>query len=444
MSWETWDTEQVCLWVTDVCEMDSTPWRKAGVTGAQMPTLSIEMLTNELGLSKLMAKKALREIDTLASSGQPPSPSPPPSPSRPSSHRATASSVVVAAANAGGSMGWLGYVVAILAILSHLVWHPTLTHTNSSSATTPSSPGAISSEETSSGYAILTMYTDDIAGYGEQATLVKQLYCLRHGYRLIVERAVPGEAELTAAGEAAGAQLARGGRLHPSWAKLHFISKHLGRGGRHKFLIWMDADVLVMNLGVPLNVITGQGGDLVSEAGGGGGGDGCSFWACQDQELVAAEDWKSRKHLGVPPEYLINAGVLVFRDDASARSIIDEAWSFVGGGGDGGNDGQGHDPDYIPKKYDLYHHRKPVSERGWPWDQGAFWEVLTKSSAARTATCVSRSSFNKLTTPPTDLKEGWVFHMTDWKDEDRARYAGAVLRHHLDPEANPIPRIQRG
>jgi hypothetical protein len=78
--------------------------------------------------------------------------------------------------------------------------------------------------------------------------------------------------------------------------------------------------------------------------------------------------------------------------------------------------------------------------------------LLTSSSEARSATCVSRRAFNTLTTPLTEWEissessasaGSFVFHMTDWSDADRARYAGAVLRHHLDPAANPIPRIQR-
>ena len=142
MSWETWDNRRVCAWIKDVCEMDPTPWREAGVIGVQLPTLTIETLTDELGLPNLLSKKVLRDIDTLlVSSGQSPSPSPSSSPSRPSRHRRTASDVVAAAAaaaNAGGSRAWLGYVVAILAILSHLFWHPSMTKSDPAGTTLPS------------------------------------------------------------------------------------------------------------------------------------------------------------------------------------------------------------------------------------------------------------------------------------------------------------------
>jgi hypothetical protein len=192
---------------------------------------------------------------------------------------------------------------------------------------------------------------------------------LQHGYRLIVEREMPAEAELATTfptppptKTTATQRIKR----HPSWVKLHFIRKHLHTA---KFLVWMDADVLVMNLRVPLSVITGSGGDLTGKAGGAsgsgsggngggknhGGGEGCALWACQDQDLVAAKDWKAREYLGVPPNFLINAGVLAFRDGAAAQNIVESAWQL------------GKDAEFIPKKYDLYYDRKPEAERGWPW-----------------------------------------------------------------------------
>lgn len=420
MAWETWDADQVCAWVSDHCEMDPAPWRKAGVTGAQLPTLSRDVLTNEFGLSNLLSRKALREIEGLLASGPPHRHPPPPHPSQ----RARPP----AGAPAGESKAWMGYIVAVLAILSHLFWHPAMTQKPTSVAgavTTTTTAAAAADTADVAEYAILTVYTDNIAGYAEQATLVKQLYCLRHGYRLIVERETALESESTPVPSRT---------RHPSWLKMHFIRKHLPRA---KFLVWMDADVLVMNLRVPLSVITERAGDLHGATA--GGGEGCALWACQDQDIVGAEDWKARDYLGVPPDYLINAGVLVFRNGPAARSIVESAWTL------------GDDAAFIPRKYDLYYDRKPEGERGWPWEQGALWEVLTNSREARAATCVSRSSFNTLTTPLTEWGTdaggstgSFVFHMTDWSAADRGRYAGAVLRYHLDPEANPLPRIQRG
>ena len=43
----------------------------------------------------------------------------------------------------------------------------------------------------------------------------------------------------------------KGAHRHPSWVKLHYIRKHLQHT---RYLVWMDADVLVMNLAVPLSV----------------------------------------------------------------------------------------------------------------------------------------------------------------------------------------------
>lgn len=61
-----------------VLELDPAPFKKARVTGAQLPTLSLDTLTTEMGLSKLLGKKVLREIDLmLACAADPPSPPPP-------------------------------------------------------------------------------------------------------------------------------------------------------------------------------------------------------------------------------------------------------------------------------------------------------------------------------------------------------------------------------
>ena len=408
--------------------MDPAPWKAARVTGAELQTLSLEALTSELGLSQILAKKAVREINHLMSSASD-SPAPPKKHARSPSPRASP------IATAGGSrakrqqsVGYLGYIIAALAVFSHLVWHPSIT--SDFAGATTSRRGAMRSGMLSSvvpEYAILTMYTDTIAGYAEQATLVKQLYCLRHGYQLIVERALPSASDLSTAfaGSKAGAR-----ERHPSWAKLYFIQKHLWRA---KFLVWMDADALVMDLRVPLSVITSRTGDLTVASGKKQeGAEVCALWACQDQELVAAQDWRARNYLGVSPIYLINAGVLVFRSGAEAENIVKSAWNM------------GNDDEFIPKKYDMYYAQKPKQERGWPWEQGALWELLSTSPKARAATCVYRHAFNKLTTPLTEWdKETFVFHMTDWSDTDRARYSGAVLQHHLNPEANRLPRIER-
>ena len=122
MGWESWDNTRVCEWVKG-CEMDPTPWREAGVVGSQLPTLSLETLTS-MGLTKLTAKKTLREVDGLLASSS----------SRPAAHRAGSRPATAAAADAdatsvspasgGGSKAWIGYLVAVLAILSHLFWHP--------------------------------------------------------------------------------------------------------------------------------------------------------------------------------------------------------------------------------------------------------------------------------------------------------------------------------
>ncbi len=74
--------------------------------------------------------------------------------------------------------------------------------------------------------AIVTLYTDEIADYGEFGARNKKAYADRHGYDFFVYRNSVDPAR------------------HPAWSKLPAITRHLSD---YDWLFWTDADSLVMN-----------------------------------------------------------------------------------------------------------------------------------------------------------------------------------------------------
>ena len=76
--------------------------------------------------------------------------------------------------------------------------------------------------------AFVSIYTPNIASYGRIHEESFARYCLRHGYGYHLYRRVPDFA----------------GGLTGSWAKPHLMRRHLAD---HEFLLWVDADILVMN-----------------------------------------------------------------------------------------------------------------------------------------------------------------------------------------------------
>ncbi|KAK3267727.1 hypothetical protein CYMTET_23735 [Cymbomonas tetramitiformis] len=250
-------------------------------------------------------------------------------------------------------------------------------------------------------FTILTAYTDEISAYAERSTLNKQLYGLRHRYDVIVER-----------------RPFTSGR-HPSWEKISLILKHLRST---EYLLWMDADTLIMNAETNLESIVSSIDSRVE----------CEMWACQDQALLNAEDWKASNYNGIPSGYLLNAGVMLFRNTSYVNNFLQDLWAL------------GDDPRYLSQRYDMYLDRKPASDptRGWPWEQGAFWEILTNSSKARQRMCMSYQRFNVLTNPSESWEDNFVFHMTDWDAKSREGYSYAVLLNMLNPSVK-VPSVIR-
>ena len=82
--------------------------------------------------------------------------------------------------------------------------------------------------------AIITLFTKEIAEYGQIGAANKQAYGRRHGYDCFVYRE-----RLNAS-------------CHPAWSKLVAIKRHLSD---YDWVFWSDADLLVMNGGRTLETI---------------------------------------------------------------------------------------------------------------------------------------------------------------------------------------------
>ena len=102
---------------------------------------------------------------------------------------------------------------------------------------------------------VVTLYTDEIAGYGRLGAANKEAYARRHGYRFVAYTRSLDTSR------------------HPAFGKPIAIANHLDD---HDWVFWTDADSLVMNPAITLESIIArgiaQGGDrdmiLTREAGG--------------------------------------------------------------------------------------------------------------------------------------------------------------------------------
>ncbi|MDR5740831.1 MULTISPECIES: hypothetical protein [unclassified Caballeronia] len=85
--------------------------------------------------------------------------------------------------------------------------------------------------------ALVMLYTPNIRAYGEIAERNLRRYCTRHGYALHVYRDLPQEAGQSASG---------------NWLKPWVLRRHLPS---HEWVMWIDADVLVIDQSTPLDAL---------------------------------------------------------------------------------------------------------------------------------------------------------------------------------------------
>ncbi|MFM0139569.1 glycosyltransferase family protein [Caballeronia grimmiae] len=85
--------------------------------------------------------------------------------------------------------------------------------------------------------ALVVLYTPNIRAYGEIAERNLRRYCARHGYALHAYRDAPHEAGQNASG---------------NWLKPWVLRRHLPA---HEWIMWIDADVLVVDQSMPLDAL---------------------------------------------------------------------------------------------------------------------------------------------------------------------------------------------
>lgn len=142
--------------------------------------------------------------------------------------------------------------------------------------------------------ALVTLYTSAIRNYGRIAELNFRRYCERHGYALHVYRALPPEIPSRASG---------------NWAKPWLVRKHLRE---HDWVFWMDADVLVNDMGKSL------------------------------ESLIEGRDWVMARDIMAVWDF--NSGVMGFKNTPGNHSLLagleqrimalDDLSSVYSGGGD--------------------------------------------------------------------------------------------------------------
>ncbi|SAK81280.1 galactosyl transferase GMA12/MNN10 domain protein [Caballeronia hypogeia] len=127
--------------------------------------------------------------------------------------------------------------------------------------------------------ALAMLYTPNIREYGEVAARNLRRYCDRHGYALHLYRDVPSEAGKGASG---------------NWLKPWVLRRHLAD---HEWVFWIDADVLVVDQGRPLEPLL------------------------EDRQRVIASDisWQ------------FNSGIMGFRNTQENFDLLAEIEQTIGG-----------------------------------------------------------------------------------------------------------------
>ena len=105
----------------------------------------------------------------------------------------------------------------------------------------------------------------------------------------------------------------------------------------------------------------------------------------RDTNLLRAPDWQAADYAGIPPDLLVNTGVFLVRSNAAGEALLQAVWD-IGGGEDGEK--------RLAERFDIHAelkrqalHDPTLKEQlpesffkvgGWPWEQGAFWLLLSE------------------------------------------------------------------
>src|SRR5207237_342948 len=86
-----------------------------------------------------------------------------------------------------------------------------------------------SPRETDGGFALATLYTPEIAEMGELTSDVLWAYAKRHGYKAVIAATRIDKSRA------------------PSWSKLLLVEHYLTDNPTCEWLMWVDADVVIVN-----------------------------------------------------------------------------------------------------------------------------------------------------------------------------------------------------
>lgn len=219
-------------------------------------------------------------------------------------------------------------------------------------------------------------------------------YARYHGYAAYVDR-----------------DLGRYSSRHSAWNKILLIKQLLPRVPT---LVWMDADIIIQDFALPLHE---------------------RLASIDDCKATQQQKW--RKYLPKRPtpntflianadvnknEYLINmnTGVFAVTNASITIDFLDRAWKV------------GNNPEYF-KKHDKWWNIDPRKKPsgayyGWPWEQGAFWEVLAWDPGRFLhGTCIAALGTLQSVTPQAFRPEHFALHGSGWPDSKRHDEALAQL-----------------
>lgn len=193
-------------------------------------------------------------------------------------------------------------------------------------------------------------------GFASKTASIMLEYAERHRYAFFVDKKLPDLA------------------ARPKyWNKVMLMQKLLPEVST---LVWIDPEIVIRNLDTSIE-------ELVQTANCKGTEQGWDQYmpriANNDTFLILNSD-KDPKHSPMNA----NTGIVILRRKPETFTFLSEVWRI------------GDDPKHYERyqnKHDLLRNSKMNPNRGWPFEQGAFWDVFLKTKLTYLShTCVAKGS----------------------------------------------------
>lgn len=181
--------------------------------------------------------------------------------------------------------------------------------------------------------------------YGAKDASLMLKYAKRHGYAFFVDK-----------------NLGRFGNRRKTWNKVPLMQQLLKEVPT---LVWMDPDIMITDLSKPMDQLMAT---VRCD-----GSDQNKFKAVNPKK--ANNDtflWLSADVSPIKNLVNANTGVIVMKQSQDAFDFLEKVWHV------------GDDPKHFEHHEDSmrYTHKKPDSDGyGWPFEMGAFWDVLVQDKA---------------------------------------------------------------